>query len=152
MKKIYLLLIILMIMVTGCDSDKVRDVASFDKFSSVALSNKFEISNNMDSYDNVDYILNAMVAKLGEAEVEMVTYKDSDSAKTVQEKQIEQFNVRKSTGASINKDKGSNYYKYVMISNNMYMVSSRVDNTLVFCMTSLNNTDSVSKVIEDLGY
>lgn len=152
MKKIYLLLVILMVMVTGCDSDKVRDVASLDKFSSVALSNKFEISNNMDSYDNVDYILNAMVAKFGEAEVEMVTYKDSDSAKTVQEKQIEQFNVRKSTGASINKDKGSNYYKYVMISNNMYMVSSRVDNTLVFCMTSLNNKDSVSKVIEDLGY
>lgn len=152
MKKIYLLLIILMFGVTGCTSDKVRDGASLDKFSSVALSNNFEVSSNMDSYDDVDYILNAMVAKLGTDEVHMVQYKDIDSAKTVQEKQIEQFNVRKSTGASINKDKGSNYYKYVMISNNMYMVSSRIDNTLVFCMVSLDSKDSVIKVMDEIGY
>lgn len=152
MKKIYLLLIILMFGVTGCTSDKVRDMASLDKFSSVALSNNFEVSSNMDSYDDVDYILNAMVAKLGTDEVHMVQYKDIDSAKTVQEKQIEQFNVRKSTGASINKDKGSNYYKYVMISNNMYMVSSRIDNTLVFCMVSLDSKDSVIKVMDEIGY
>lgn len=152
MKKIYLLLIILMFGVTGCTNDKVRDMASLDKFSSVALSNNFEVSSNMDSYDDVDYILNAMVAKLGTDEVHMVQYKDIDSAKTVQEKQIEQFNVRKSTGASINKDKGSNYYKYVMISNNMYMVSSRIDNTLVFCMVSLDSKDSVIKVMDEIGY
>ena len=149
MKRKYLLLLVIFCMlISGCsNSNKTKDVKTSGEFNTVALNNNFTI------YENTNYILEAKIAKINENDaIEMVIYKDVDSAKKVQEKQVEQFSVRKNTGASIDKDKGSNYYKYVMISNNMYMVSSRIDNTLVFCMTSLNNKDSFSKFIDQLGY
>ena len=65
---------------------------------------------------------------------------------------LDSFNLLKSTGASEKKDKGDNYYKYFLISNNYYMVSSRVDNTLIFCKTLLTNKEEVDKVLDELGY
>lgn len=155
MKRKYLLLLVIFCMlISGCsNSNKTKDVKTSGEFNTVALNNNFTVYDNISNYENTDYILEAKISKINENDaIEMVIYKDVESAKKVQEKQVEQFSVRKNTGASIDKDKGSNYYKYVMISNNMYMVSSRIDNTLVFCMTSLNNKDSFSKFIDQLGY
>jgi hypothetical protein len=58
----------------------------------------------------------------------------------------------KSTGAIIKKDSGKNYYKYTMISNGYYLVTSRVDNTLIFTKTLLKNKDLVDSVLEEIKY
>jgi len=106
----------------------------------------------MKAYQNVDYIVGSKIAKYDDIEIELVKYTDSDYAKKVQDSQIESFNLLKSTGASEKKNKGSNYYKYVLISNGYYMISSRIDNTLIFCKTSLGNKGAVEKLFNELGY
>ena len=72
-------------------------------------------------------------AKLNDIEIEMIVYSDSKSADTVLESHIESFNLLKSTAAHEKDIKGDNYHKYFLVSNRMYMISSRVENTLIFC-------------------
>ena len=60
-----------------------------------------------------------------------------------------------------NKDKRFNYsvtdanqsFFYVMIiSNNKYMASTRIDNTLIFCKVMVEDKELVESLINELGY
>lgn len=148
---IYFLMIVCLF-VTGCGTDKVKEVATLDEFDNVSVNNSFVVNDNMESYKNVDYIVEAKKAVLNDIEIEMIKYTSSDYAKTVHDGQIDSFNLLKNTGAYEEKDKGNNYYRYALVSNGYYMVSTRVDDTLVFCKTLLGNKETVEKIYEDLGY
>jgi hypothetical protein len=137
---------------TGCGEPKELTVASLDTFKNVVTTNKFTIKDNTSAYSNASYITGSVVATYGDIEIEMVTYSDIESAKKVQENQIESFNLLKSTGAFEDKVQGNNYYKYILVSNNRYMVNTRVDNTLVFCKTLITNKETVEKIYNELGY
>lgn len=153
MKKLSIYFIfILCLFLTGCGGPKELTVASLDTFKSVASSNGFTVTDNMDAYKDVSYINGAVLATYGDIEIEMISYTDVESAKKVQENQISSFNLLKSTGAAENKKSGNNYYKYSLISNNRYMVNTRVDNTLVFCKTLITNKEIVEKVYNGIGY
>lgn len=153
MKKIYLtFILILCIFISGC-SNTSKEVITNETFANNATSNNFTYEDNLTSYSNYNYILSAYIAKYNEdISIEFITYDTEDNAKKVQESQIKGFNTLKSTGAAETKDKGKNYYKYILISNNYYMISSRIDNTLVFCKTPLTNKDTVEKLITSIGY
>ena len=56
------------------------------------------------------------------------------------------------TGTELHNDEGKNYRKFWMISNGYYMVSSRIDNTLIFAKVLLENREKVDSVLEDMGY
>ena len=81
----------------------------------ILTDNGFTVSDNMSNYSNVDYIVEAKIAVIDDIEIEMVKYTTNDYATAVQDKQIESFNLLKSTGAHEDKEKGSNYYKYVLV-------------------------------------
>lgn len=153
MKKlsIYFLVIICLFM-TGCSSNKKKDIISLNDFDKILTDNGFTVSDNMSNYSNVDYIVEAKIAVIDDIEIEMVKYTTNDYAVAVQDNQIESFNLLKSTGAHEDKEKGSNYYKYVLVSNNRYMINSRVDDTLIFCKTLLENKEKVEEIYSELGY
>ena len=153
MKKNYLIiLVIVLFTLCGC-SNKSKEVKGIGEFNEISVNNDFKVVDNMNSYENIDYIDYATLAVIDDdSNLEMVIYESVDYAKEVQEGQIENFASRKSTGATENKDKGKNYYKYSLISNNRYMVSSRVENTLIFCNTSLSNKSNVDAILEELEY
>lgn len=153
MKKIGIyLLIVMCLFITGCGEPKTKKVATLEEFNTVAANNKFAVSNNMSSYDDLDYIIGSQKASYGDIEIEMIKYSDSNSAEKVLESHIENFKSRKSTGANEKNIKGENYHKYFLISNNRYMVSVRVEDTLLFCMTLITNKETVDKVFNELGY
>ena len=153
MKKISVyLLIIICLFITGCGSDKKKNAITLDEFESAAELEGFNVIDNMDGYVNVSYILESKVAKYDDIEIEMIKYSDSDYASQVQEQQVQSFNMLKSTGAFVEKEKGSNYYKYALISNNRYMISTRVDDTLIFAKVMLEERENIDKVINELGY
>ena len=153
MKKLSICLtFILCLFMTGCGEPKELAVVSLDTFRSVASNNGFTVSDNMDAYKNVSYINGAVLVTYRDIEIEMVSYTDIESAKKVQENQITSFNLLKSTGAFEDKIQGNNYYKYILVSNNRYMVNTRVENTLVFCKTLLTNKETVEKIYNELGY
>lgn len=153
MKKRYFILLglVICLILTGCGGGS-KEVKSTSDFNTVASNNGFTVNDNMSTYSGNDYITEAMIATTSDITIEMVIYDSMENANKVQEGQIDSFNLLKSTGASEKKDKGDNYYKYFLISNNYYMISSRVDNTLIFCKTLLTNKEEVDKVLDELGY
>ena len=151
MKKISLVFVLVMLLlVTGC-GNKTKEVKSLNDFYNVASGKELIVSDNMGSY-TADYIKEAMVASKDDLSIEMIAYDTEDSASTVQDSNIDAFMTRKSTNAVIKKEKGENYYKYTMITNGYYLVSSRVDNTLIIVNTPVKNKDLVDSVLDSLGY
>ena len=152
MKKLFLLLLVCLL-ITGCGSNKTREVATLTDFDNVSQNNGFTVTTNLDRYNGITYITESALAVYeNDVEIEMVVYSSSDYASQVQEQQIESFSTLKSTGAFTEKEKGANYYEYALISNNRYMVSTRIDNTLIFAKVKLEHRDLVESVINSLGY
>lgn len=151
MRKLLMILVIC-VFITGCGSNKTREVKTLDDFKNIAIENNFSVDDNDFAYSHADYIEASMVAKLNDVEIEMVVYTNADYASQVQEQQIDGFATLKHTGAFIEKEKGANYYDYVLISNNRYMVTTRIDNTLIFTKAMIADKDIVSKIIDGLGY
>ena len=150
-KKILLLGIFMLLLLTGCGGG-THEVKSISDFETAAKNNGFTVVNNKDSYDEVNYIIDAVKATTSDIVIEMIVYDNADDAEKVLEEHIKSFNLLKSTGAAEKKQTGDNYHKYFLISNNYYMVSSRIDNTLIFCKTLVTNKESVDKVLDELGY
>ena len=150
MKKI--IVIIMCLFLIGCTSKEEKSVKTINEFVTVCSNAGMATADRMSFYTNDDYIKEAMQCVLDNLEIEMVVYDNVESAKGVQEKQIENFNLLKSTNSVNNKDKGKNYYKYEMVGNGYYMYSLQVDNTLIFTKTLMINKDKVTEVLNGLGY
>ena len=142
MKKRYLLLGgIIFLLLTGCGNTSM-EAKSLSDFENAGNNNNYVVTDNKENYKNSDYIVEASLASYNDISIEMIVYDTSDNASLVQEEQIKNFNLLKSTGASEKRDKGNNYY----------MISSRIDNTLIFCKTPLSNKDKVENLINEMGY
>ena len=151
MKKLSICLIIIMcFVITGCSGSKEKEVVSLEDFGTVTTDKGYVVF--LQDYSSVSYINEARLAKIEGIEIEMINYTDAKYAKKVQDEQIEAFNLTKTTAAWENKDKGKNYYRYELVSNGYYMINTRVDNTLIFCKTLLENKDKVLEVFNELGY
>ena len=146
------LLIIICLFVTGCSSNKTKEVATLDDFSNVAANKNLMVSDNSETYSDVDYILEAKIASYDNIKIEMIKYADVESANKAQDNHIENFQLRRSTGAHEVKDKGKNYYSYEMVSNGRYMFSIRVEDTLIFGSVLLEHKTVSEEIINDLGY
>ena len=155
MKKVKFLVLGLfcLLLLVGCGGSKSKkNIVTAAKFEEVVSKKEFIFLDNMGSYADVDYITEAKKAILNDIVIEMIVYKDVASAEKVQKEQIENFKTIKSTAATENKENGKNYYKFWMVSNGYYMVSSRLENTLVFCKTQLNNKETVEGILKTLKY
>lgn len=150
-RKLGIFLVCACLITTGCGGDS-RVSSNLDSFTQVASNNNFVVNDIMNSYSGVTYITGAKKAMFDDSGIEMVIYDNEDNAKKAQEKHIDNFNTLKSTGASNKRDKGKNYYSYSLISNGYYMVSSRIDNTLVFSKVVLEDKEKIEKILDDLGY
>ena len=151
MKKIFLL-VLCVLCLTACSSNTKKVAKNVNDFETLALTKGFTVVKDNKDYDGVPYITEYSKITYGESTVEMIVYSDSDMADTVQQSHIESFAVYKSTGAPINKNIGKNHYHYSLISNNMYMLSTRIENTLIFCKISINDKDLVLGLVTELGY
>ena len=153
MKKLFICFVIVMcLFITGCGEDKTKVAVSADEFNNICSDNGYTVNQNTGIYAGVEYISDARLATLNDIQIEMIQYTDSESAEKVLESHIESFNLLKSSGAAEKNIKGDNYHKYFLVSNNRYMISVRVDNTLIFSKTLLTNKEKVDKVFEELGY
>lgn len=149
MKKI--LLIILVLFMTGCTSNTVKTTKNISDFENIVLTKGLSINEQYSGYNGISYITDHSYVVLGDA-FEMLVYSDVETADKVQQKHIESFNLLKSTGAQVIKNKGKNYYHYSLISNGRYMVSTRIDNTLIFAKVLLEDKALVDSILNELGY
>ena len=153
MKKLFIYFLIFgCLLITGCGEEKSKVAVTTDEFDNICTDNGFTVNDNTLLYEDYDYIIDSSLADLDNIQIEMIQYTDSESAEKVLESHIESFNLLKSSGAAEKNYKGDNYHKYFLVSNNRYMISVRVDDTLIFCKTMLTNKEKVDKVFEELGY
>jgi len=155
MKKISLLTLgLLCLIITGCTSKEVREASTLDNFTTVTTNNGFIIYDKLDDYKNekVDYITGALVATKDDIEIEMVTYDSENSAKKTMTEHVATFKTMRSPGMTGSAEKGKNFEKHTLISNGYYTVTSRIEDTLIFSKTPLNNKEQVEKIFNDLGY
>ena len=146
-----MLILISLLLITGC-GDSVRAVGNVDSFRNAATKNSLIVSDNMVNYNDTDYIKEALLAGGQDLSIEMIVYENEDDAINVQDSHIKTFANMKSTSEIVKKNKGTNYYKYTMISNGYYLVTSRIDNTLIFTKTLLKNKDIVDSILNEMGY
>ncbi len=155
MKKISLcLLAIICLVLTGCGSKETREVKTLEDFKVAATNSGFTVTDRLSYYqsDNIDYITGSYLATLDDMEIEMVTYDSVESAKKTIQKHLKVFQTMKSPSMTGSKEKGANFEKHVVISNGYYLVTSRIDDTLIFSKTLLKNKESIEKILSDLGY
>jgi len=144
------LFVLVLLLVTGC-GNKVKEVGSLDNFRYITTEKGLSVEDNMSSY-TADYLKGALIAKNDDLTIEMVVYDTSDNASKVQDGHVSSFANMKSTNNVIKKDSGKNYYKYTMITNGYYLVTSRIDNTLIFTKTLLESKEMVDNILENMGY
>ena len=150
MKKVFLLLVCFLLI--GCSSDKELNEVTVDNFKSIMDSNSLDVSDNISSYNNVQYISDAYIAKYqDDISIEYIVYDNEEDAEKIVNSHIKSFNMLKSTGASEVNETGKNYHKYILISNNYYMTSNRINKTVIFCKTKLTNKNKVEKILSDMG-
>lgn len=153
MKKVNLLLLgCFCLLLTGCGGNKEKVAGTTSDFTNITTSNGLVAVNNMNSYLDKAYIIDDVKATLNDITIEMAVYDTEDNAKLTQDNQIKSMNNLKSINSTINKDEGKNYYKYVMVSNGYYMVTSRIDNTLIFAKTLLENQSTIDNILNEMNY
>lgn len=153
MKKfIMCLLFIGCLFITGCGSNKVKEAATVLDFMDVLEEKNFTVTDNLESYEGLDYILESKIAEYEDIKIEMVRYIDSDNAEKSLKNHKKSFDLVKSTGALENVEKGKNYHSYSLVSNGRYMISSRIDNTLIFTKVMLEDKEVVEEILTELGY
>ena len=153
MKKIgFLLVLLLCIFITGCGTRGTKEVGTLSNFESTAMNQGFMVSDNAANYEGIDYIIGAMIANKNDITIEMVIYDTNENAEKALQNHINTFKNYRSSGSTTKKDEGENYYKYEFISNGYYMVSSRIDNTLVFSKTLLANKETVEGIMTSMNY
>ena len=149
---IFSLLFVFCLFITGCGSNATKEVATLDVLSNIAANKNFNIKDNDEMYADIDYILGSKTVYLDDISFEMVVYDNVETATKSQDNHVESFNLLRSTGAHETKDKGSNYYSYKLISNDRYMFTIRVENTLLFGKVLLEDKEIVEEIIKELGY
>ena len=153
MKKLsFCLLLIMCLFITGCGEPKLKEVTTLERFTEVAQNNGFSVVDNSDDYFGIDYIVDSRKAIIDDNEIEMVVYDNSENADRTLKQHIESFVTLKSTAAAQKDVEGENYHTYFLVSNNRYMISTRVENTLIFSKVMVENKDLVENVISELGY
>lgn len=151
MKKIFLLLVLVLFM-TGCSSNVTKSAKNVNDLETLALSKGFTVDEENKDYDGVSYIREYSRVIHGESKVEMIVYDDSEKASKVQESHIESFDLLKSTGAQAKKESGKNFLHYSLVSNNRYMLTTRIDGTLIFCKVMVEDKELIESLIAELGY
>ena len=153
MKKLFIgVLFIMCLLITGCSSNKVKEAITVLDFMDVMEQKGFNVKDNLESYEGLDYILESKIATYEDIKIEIVIYIDNDNAEKALKNHKKSFDLVKSTGALENVEKGKNYHSYSLVSNGRYMVSSRIDNTLIFTKVMLEDKTVVEEILTGFGY
>lgn len=152
-----LLLGVICLLLVGCgtkskDKEESKETTLINNFEKASVKNEFIFLDNKGSYLDNNNVINAKKAILDDVVVEMVIYKDKKSAEKAQDEQIKNYKNEANESAKEKKKEGKNSYKFILEYDNFYIVSSRIDNTIVFCRTVNQNKKKVDAVLKELKY
>lgn len=152
MKKITIAVISILILftLTGCGNKKVITVEAFEEASKKHGNEVIDITDQYQNYDNVEKV---MISKSNEDwNVELYILNTKESASSMFNLNKETFEKEKKEINSQSSSSFGNYETYTLISNDYYMHTCRIENTLLYVKTKKENKEAVQKLIKDLEY
>lgn len=150
MKKFLLLMFSVLILFTGCNKKKNMDG---ENFKSYMEKKGYSIHNVYKQYSS-ELVTSALIALNDKAsyQIEFLEFKSEDYAKNSFQANRTLFRENKKDDdkeESVSKD---NHSKYTLITDDMYYVISRKDNTLIYLTVDGSYKEDIDEILKDLGY
>ena len=151
MKKKIVLLGIMLLLVTACSISKSE--ISKEKYTKIAEKNKLIVVDVLDQFAGNEEMESATVAASPENwQVEFYVLDSKEAAKKMYNKNKEEFEAISNVKKIETNMNGTNYEKYTQETEGLYMVLTRVDNTLLYVKAPDNAKEPINSFIKELGY
>ena len=142
MKK--LIIVFLLLFTIGCAKKSIDE----SKFKSIVRENGYYVVSTKDQFAEYSYIQTALLARKDGVNVEFYIMSDNDNAKAFYDYNKEVIEAYR-TPDSMYKDREN---KYVLSTDEKYMVISLIDNTCIYVDTDIKNKGKVNSILKKLGY
>ncbi len=151
MKKKIVLLGIMLLLVTACSISKSE--ISKEEYIKKAEKNKLIVVDVLDQFAGNEEMESATVAASPENwQVEFYVLDSKEAAKKMYNKNKEEFEAISNVKKIETNMNGTNYEKYTQETEGLYMVLTRVDNTLLYVKAPDNAKEPINSFIKELGY
>lgn len=145
------LCLVLVFSFSGC-SKKVP--VTSQEFGDVMTQIGYTVKDIKEQYSDVAFITEAYLAvdKTQSYQIEFYVTSDSGKAENLFEENKQNYEQNKSSAYVRNSYDVGNHSKYTLTTDGMYILISRIDNTLIFVKTFADYKDAVDTAADTLGY
>lgn len=107
-----------------------------------------------DATENHEGVSKGMVAMSPDMMYQLEYYETADetSAVSLYDKIYQSATSTKASGDADTTEEDANYKKYTLTTANSYIVISRIENTIIYVNSSVDQKDNVNNVLTELGY
>lgn len=147
-----LVCILSIFLVVGCAATKKALTA--EDFENKTKEKGLLVVDVKDQFSQYDFITKATVAVNQEEgwQIEHYELKTLSDAKSMYNKNKSDFEKAKTNKNKETNMEVGNYSKYILETDTEFMLLTRVDETLVYIKTPIENKDKVVEIVKDLGY
>ena len=142
MKKI--IIICLLLLTLGCSKNSI----STKEFKSTMRNNDYYVISIKDQFASYNYITEALLARKDSINVEFYVMSDNDNAKAFYDYNKDVIEAYKMNDSKYKETST----KYILSTDEKYMVISLIDNTCIYVDTNIENKDKVNSILKKLGY
>lgn len=153
-KKISLVILIIMLFIlSACNTKEERKPISSDSFKLVAEDDDYTVKDVTDTLKNKKGIKEAIVASVKtDYQIEYYVLDDNEIAQKMYTRNKNRFENVKSSLDKAEVTETDNYSEYKVTSRNRYMLVCKIDNTLIYASVEEKYKDNVTNLIKRLGY
>ncbi len=142
MKKI--IIICLLLLTIGCAKKSI----SVDKFKSTVRSEGYYVISTEEQFSQYKYIESSLMARKDGVGIEFYIMTDEENTKAFYDYNKDIIEAHKTKYDTYKETKT----KYVLETDEKYMVISYIKNTCIYVDTDIKNKDKVNSIIKKLGY
>lgn len=147
MKK-YVLLIILVLLITGCK----ENTFSKELFLEKATNNAYIIQNNKRGYENYDYILDIYYAISvdNSYDIQFLILKDENYAKRFYETNKQELMALVDNNTYVKNYNETSYNVYHIENNSKYMIVIRYKNNIIYIDAPIDNINEIEEFLNEM--
>ena len=148
-KKSTFLLLIIMIILTGCSKNSLTTA----DFKTIAEKKGFMLTDVTNEYKSANFVQEGTVAESVDGwQIEFYILDSEENAINMFNINKDDFEKNKSEAFVSKSSHSSNYSKYSLTSDEYYMYIVRIDNTFLYTKVMIEYKESAKKLIQNLGY
>ena len=149
MKKIFIILLLTLIFIAGCDNKKA---ITKKEFKSKIEESNFTVINSINQFQGYDYIKTAYLAyDEYNNQIEFYSFDDYMSATSFYEVNKKMIQSEEMDTSGIERIKKT-YKSYMLTTDSKYFYLSQIENTVIFTSIKVKYKDKITDIIKKLGY